>query len=101
MYLKHFAYICNIFPTTKLEIMSFIIPKRYKCKLLPETTEVAIKLIKEDFQKRLSDALCLRRVTAPLFVLSGTGINDDLNGVEKPVSFNIRALDGQRAEIVH
>ena len=81
--------------------MSFIIPKRYKCKLLPETTEVAIKLIKEDFQKRLSDALCLRRVTAPLFVLSGTGINDDLNGVEKPVSFNIRALDGQRAEVVH
>ena len=81
--------------------MSLIIPKRYKCKLLPETTEVAIKLIKEDFQKRLSDALCLRRVTAPLFVLSGTGINDDLNGVEKPVSFNIRALDGQRAEVVH
>lgn len=81
--------------------MPLIIPKRYKKKLLPETTEVAIKLIKDDFQKRLSDALCLRRVTAPLFVLSGTGINDDLNGVEKPVSFNIRALEGQRAEVVH
>ena len=81
--------------------MPLIAPKRYKRKLLPETTEVAIKLIKDDFQKRLSDALCLRRVTAPLFVLSGTGINDDLNGVEKPVSFNIRALKGQRAEVVH
>lgn len=81
--------------------MPLIIPKRYKRKLLPETTEVAIKLIKDDFQKRLSDTLCLRRVTAPLFVLSGTGINDDLNGVEKPVSFNIRALEGQRAEVVH
>ena len=62
--------------------MALIIPKKYKQKLLPETTEVAIKLIKDKFQKQLARALNLRRVTAPLFVLAGTGINDDLNGVE-------------------
>ena len=69
--------------------MALIIPEHYHLKLLPETTEVAIKLIKEAFQERLSRALRLRRVTAPLFVLSGTGLNDDLNGVESPVGFDL------------
>ncbi len=78
-----------------------ILPERYKLKLLPETTEVAIKQIKDSFQRELSAALNLRRVTAPLFVLSGTGINDDLNGVEPPVSFTIPAVGGRRAEVVH
>lgn len=78
-----------------------IIPSRYKQKLLPETTEIAIKEIKEEFQQRLAAALNLRRVTAPLFVLSGTGLNDDLNGTEHAVSFNIDAMDGRRAEVVH
>lgn len=81
--------------------MALIIPKRYKLKLLPETTEVAIKEIKDTFQKQLSQALGLRRVTAPLFVLSGTGINDDLNGVERPVGFDIKALGDTHAEVVH
>ncbi|MDE5719998.1 MAG: aspartate--ammonia ligase [Paramuribaculum sp.] len=81
--------------------MSLIIPKSYKRKLLPETTEVAIKMIKDDFQQRLSSSLNLRRVTAPLFVLSGTGLNDDLNGVERPVSFEVKAVGGSRAEVVH
>lgn len=81
--------------------MSLIIPKKYKQKLLPETTEVAIKMIKGDFQKKLSEALGLRRVTAPLFVLSGTGLNDDLNGVERAVSFPVKALDDHKAEVVH
>lgn len=81
--------------------MSLIIPSKYNQKLMPETTEVAIKMIKSEFQKRLSDALGLRRVTAPLFVLSGTGLNDDLNGVERPVSFPVKALDEKRAEVVH
>lgn len=81
--------------------MSFIIPRKYKQKLLPETTEVAIKTIKEAFQEKLAKALNLRRVTAPLFVLSGTGLNDDLNGIEHAVSFNIRCMDNQRAEVVH
>ncbi|MCC8175723.1 MAG: aspartate--ammonia ligase [Bacteroidales bacterium] len=81
--------------------MALIIPKKYKQKLLPETTEVAIKTIKEAFQEKLATALNLRRVTAPLFVLSGTGLNDDLNGVEPPVSFNIANMKGAPAEVVH
>lgn len=81
--------------------MSLIIPKKYKQKLTPETTEVAIKKIKEFFQLSLSEALNLRRVTAPLFVLSGTGLNDDLNGVERAVNFPIKALGDKRAEVVH
>lgn len=78
-----------------------IIPKNYKLKLLPETTEVAIKAIKDHFQKALAGALCLRRVTAPLFVMSGTGLNDDLNGVERAVRFPVKALDDRNAEVVH
>ena len=78
-----------------------IIPKNYRQRLLPETTEVAIKMVKDAFQNRLKAALDLRRVTAPLFVLEGTGINDDLNGVETPVCFNISYMDNRRAEVVH
>lgn len=81
--------------------MSLIIPQNYKQKLLPETTEVAIMLIKRMFQKNLAEALCLRRVTAPLFVLSGTGLNDDLNGIERPVSFPVKSLGERKAEVVH
>lgn len=81
--------------------MSLIIPQHYKLKLLPETTEIAIKYIKEAFQDRLSKRLNLRRVTAPLFVLSGTGLNDDLNGVECAVGFNIKAMGNRHAEVVH
>lgn len=81
--------------------MSLIIPRKYKQKLLAETTEVAIKSIKDAFQIKLAEALNLRRVTAPLFVLSGTGLNDNLNGVEQPVSFNIACMGGRKAEVVH
>lgn len=81
--------------------MSLIIPQKYKLKLLPETTEIAIKEIKNFFEVKLSEALGLRRVTAPLFVLADTGLNDDLNGVEHPVAFNIASMGGRRAEVVH
>ncbi|MDE6296779.1 MAG: aspartate--ammonia ligase [Muribaculaceae bacterium] len=81
--------------------MALILPKNYRQKITPETTEVAIKMIKQYFQKALSEALNLRRVTAPFFVLSGTGLNDDLNGVERAVSFPVKALDDKRAEVVH
>ena len=81
--------------------MALIIPKNYRARLLPETTEVAIKTIKTAFQKELAAALNLRRVTAPLFVLSGTGLNDDLNGTEHAVTFNIADMGNQRAEVVH
>ena len=62
-----------------------------------ENTEKAIKLVKDMFQQNLSAQLALLRVTAPMVVLSGTGINDDLNSVERPVSFPIRDMDERRA----
>ncbi len=73
----------------------------YKQLLTPTQTEQGIKLIKEFFQVNLSTALRLRRVTAPLFVLRGLGINDDLNGVERPVTFPIKDMGEQIAEVVH
>ncbi len=63
-------------------------------------TERAIRVIKEFFQINLAEALNLSRVSAPLFVMGGTGINDDLNGIEKPISFSVKAIDNGRAEIV-
>ena len=67
--------------------MSYLIkPKNYKPLLDLKQTELGIKQIKEFFQLNLSSELRLRRVTAPLFVLKGMGINDDLNGIERPVS---------------
>ncbi len=76
------------------------VPKGYKPIMDAIETEKAIKLIKDFFQTNLAEALNLRRVTAPLFVKAGTGINDDLNGVEKPVSFAIKSMENTRAEIV-
>ena len=73
----------------------------YRQLLNPMQTEQGIKLIKDFFQANLSTALRLRRVTAPLFVLRGLGINDDLNGVERPVSFPIKDMGEQVAEVVH
>lgn len=64
-------------------------------------TEQGIKLIKDFFQQNLSTELRLHRVTAPLFVLKGLGINDDLNGVERPVTFPIKDLGDAKAEVVH
>ncbi len=72
----------------------------YKPLLDLRETERAIRLIKEYFQVNLAKSLNLLRVSAPLFVLGGTGINDDLNGVEKPISFPIKSMNGSRAEIV-
>lgn len=74
-------------------------PKNYKAYLSLEETEKAIADIKTFFQTYLSAILRLRRVTAPLFLKSGTGINDDLNGVEKPVVFKPRNMDGVTAEV--
>lgn len=79
---------------------SLFIPKHYEPLLDLKETEKAIRLIKEFFQINLSFELNLMRVTAPLFVKAGTGINDDLTGIERPISFNIKALDNMGAEIV-
>ena len=82
--------------------MSQIIkPIDYTPLLDMRQTEQGIKLIKEFFQANLSTELRLRRVTAPLFVLQGLGINDDLNGVERAVTFPIKDLGDARAEVVH
>ena len=82
--------------------MSYLIkPANYKPVLDLKQTEVGIKQIKEFFQQNLSSELRLRRVTAPLFVLKGTGINDDLSGVERAVTFPIKDLGDAKAEVVH
>ena len=77
------------------------VPKGYKALLNKKQTERCIKLIKDYFQENLAAELKLTRVTAPLFVLKGTGINDDLNGVERAVSFPILDLGDKKAEVVH
>ena len=76
-------------------------PKNYRPLLDELTTEKAIRKIKDKFQNNLAFELKLQRVTAPLFVLAGRGINDDLNGVERPVSFPIKDIGDEKAEIVH
>ena len=76
------------------------ISANYKPVLAVRETEHAIVAIKNFFQTSLSTELNLTRVTAPLFVPSGRGINDDLNGVEEPVSFAVKDMGGQRMEIV-
>ncbi len=76
-------------------------PTEYKALLDTKQTEQGIKLIKEFFQQNLSTELRLRRVTAPLFVLKGLGINDDLNGVERAVTFPVKDLNDAKAEVVH
>jgi len=82
--------------------MSYLIkPKDYKAFLNLAETEMGIKKIKDFFQQNLSSELRLRRVTAPLFVLKGTGINDDLSGTERAVTFPIKDLNDSKAEIVH
>jgi aspartate--ammonia ligase len=84
------------------DIMSYLItPKGYKSPLNKTETETGIKKIKDFFQQNLSSELKLRRTTAPLFVLKGQGINDDLNGIERAVTFPIKELNDAKAEIVH
>ena len=82
--------------------MTLIKPAGYRNLLgSTENTEKAIKHVKDMFQENLSAQLALLRVTAPMVVLTGTGINDDLNGIERPVAFPIKDMDERRAEVVH
>ena len=82
--------------------MSVYIPKNYRNLLgSVEQTEKAIKAVKDMFQLNLSAQLALLRVTAPMMVLSGQGLNDDLNGVERPVKFPVKSMDEAPAEVVH
>lgn len=82
--------------------MSYLItPKNYTPLLGGNETEQGIKLIKDFFQENLSTGLRLRRVTGPLFVQRGLGLNDDLSGRERPVSFPIKDMENATAEVVH
>ena len=76
------------------------IPTNYTSALNQHETQVAIKTVKDCFQDLLSERLNLLRVSAPLFVAPETGLNDNLNGVERPVSFDIKEQEGQTAEVV-
>jgi len=77
------------------------IPAGYHSPLTIRETEVAIKEVKDHFERALAKNLHLTRVSAPLFVRPESGLNDNLNGVERPVSFDIKEQDGSVAEIVH
>ncbi len=78
-----------------------IIPKNYRSELNLYDTQIAIKTVKDFFQNLLATRLNLTRVSAPLFVDEASGLNDNLNGVERPVTFDIKDQAGKNAEIVH
>lgn len=80
--------------------MRLIIPEGYKSLLSLMETEKAIEMMKDHFEKGLSSDLHLRRVTAPLFLLKGSGLNDDLHGFERAISFQIKDMRNEEAEVV-
>ena len=82
-------------------MVEIIVPQEYSSVLGLHETQIAIKTVKDFFQQELVKRLNLLRVTAPLFVRPKTGLNDNLNGVERPVGFEIRNADHAYAEIVH
>ena len=81
--------------------MKLIIPENYNPVLGIKETQVAIKLVKDYFERELAAALNLVRVSAPIMVTADSGLNDNLNGIERPVSFDIKERPGTTAEIVH
>lgn len=79
---------------------NLVVPSSYKPVMSIKETEIAIKFIKDHFEKSLSEELKLTRVSAPLFVKPETGLNDNLNGIERPVSFDVKDIGGKTVEIV-
>lgn len=77
------------------------IPQGYSAGLDLKETEIAIKNVKDYFERRLSEKLNLTRVSAPIFVRKESGLNDDLNGIERPVAFDAKDIAGSTMEIVH
>ncbi len=77
------------------------IPEGYKSILTPRQTQLAIKKVKDFFERDLAVELSLVRVSAPLFVNKNSGLNDNLNGVERPVAFDVKDIDDGNMEIVH
>jgi aspartate--ammonia ligase len=84
----------------RIQMENLIIPKDYKSALNLHDTQIAIKTVKDFFQNQIAKHLNLARVSAPLFVDPLSGLNDNLNGVERPVSFDIKEQDGRVAEVV-
>ena len=78
-----------------------IIPKTYDAKYGIMDTEILIKITKDFFEKELAEALNLTRISAPLFVNKTSGLNDNLNGVERPVAFDMKEIEGSHIEVVH
>lgn len=81
--------------------MNLVVPEHYQPTLNIRETEMAIKTVKDFFERALSANLNLTRVSAPLFVAPESGLNDNLNGVERPVSFGIKEQNERNVEIVH
>ncbi|MFC6180596.1 aspartate--ammonia ligase [Lactiplantibacillus daowaiensis] len=81
--------------------MHLIIPESYDPKLSVRETQTAIRYIRETFQEEFGKQLNLSRISAPMFVEKKTGLNDNLNGVEKPVSFTMQDMGDETIEIVH
>ena len=81
--------------------MTLIIPKDYDPKLSIRETEAAIRYIRETFQDEIGKELNLQRMSAPMFVEKSTGLNDNLNGIETPVSFTMKDIPGETIEVVH
>ena len=80
--------------------MALILPEHYDPKLSVRETQEAIKYIRDTFQKEIGREMNLERISAPLFVEKSTGLNDDLSGVERKVSFDLLAMPGEEIEVV-
>ena len=80
--------------------MSLILPEKYDPRLSVRKTQEAIKYIRDTFQKEFGKEMNLERISAPLFVEKSSGLNDNLNGVERPVGFDIAGLPGEEIEVV-
>lgn len=80
--------------------MKLILPDHYDPKLSVRETQEAIKYIRDTFQKEIGKEMNLERISAPLFLEKSTGLNDDLNGVERKVSFDLAAMPGEEIEVV-
>ena len=81
--------------------MQLILPEHYDPRLTVRQTQEAIKYIRDTFQKEFGKEMNLERISAPLFVEKSSGLNDDLNGVERPVSFDMADIPGETVEVVH
>ena len=81
--------------------MGLILPEYYDPRLDVRTTQEAIKYIRDTFQKELGKEMNLERISAPLFVSKSSGLNDNLNGVERPVQFDMAGIEGETMEVVH